>query len=241
MAEAHKGKAKRKWDSGEDSMELVERTVSTTARPRSVTDRLSVLFLFTDTERCYSTEEPASEGPSTVSRPPIEATDRLQYLRELSQHKYYVRALRLLDYTVSCLHYHSIHSQLFSQDNTYPAIFIPATWSRWTYDAALLPKAFYSKEKQNKKTPILANDSLYKWADWLKASPWLVRPGKMCTHESMEQILLGLGLALRALDQPGASGQLDEEARNLVVELSQQLAKEAKRCVYVFCTLCALP
>jgi hypothetical protein len=158
---------------------------------------------------------------------PATATDRLKFLRQLSQDEDYIRALILLDHAVSVSHFYGSRSNIIGQGDTSTATFIPVTWSRWSYDNSILPTSFYSTV--NKRTLTAPPDSVYKWAEWLKSSPWLIRPGKICNRQSMEQILLGLGLALNALDLSGAPGVLEKDARVLVRELAQQLANESKR------------
>jgi hypothetical protein len=129
-------------------------------------------------------------------RSPAAAENRLRYLESLSKYEGYRNALRLLDYSVCNLFALTQCGQVIFKQGppTTPLRIVPASWCTWTYSETLLPESFY----------VPGNDDQDHWSSftkWLKDSSWAGnRPNSIASHQFIELILLGLGLALREID-----------------------------------------
>jgi hypothetical protein len=94
------------------------------------------------------------------------------------------------------------------QDKSASSSFVPATWSRWTYNDVIPPQDFFEDVSQSP-------DNLHVWSAWVNDSSWAGnRPYKLASALHIEQILLGVGLALRVLNL-GLYTEPDERPANI--------------------------
>jgi hypothetical protein len=71
---------------------------------------------------------------------------------------------------------------------------VPASWASWNFSNKYLPAEFFADSDHP--------DSFKSFGSWIATQPWTdASSGKLHCTSSIEKILLGLGLALRAYTQ----------------------------------------
>ena len=71
--------------------------------------------------------------------------------------------------------------------------FIPMSWASWVYSRKFLPKEFYCEEDHP--------DSLQTLLTLVSSHPWIDEGNKLCKMDTIQRLLLALGIALRDYDE----------------------------------------
>jgi hypothetical protein len=91
--------------------------------------------------------------------------------------------------------HHSSNLLILSQDKHGSShAEVPASWASWNFSHKYLPAEFFTDSDHP--------DSFKSFVSWIATQPWInPSSGKLHCTSSIEKILLGLGLALRAYAQ----------------------------------------
>ena len=118
-----------------------------------------------------------------------------KFLKTLSSSENYQQSLALMKYAVSFTFSKSLYLISILQNTTSSSSAnVPASWATWRFSKKYLPKEFFVEKDHP--------DNLQSFVSWIKTQPWInTASDTLYSRSSIEQILLGLGLALRQYDQ----------------------------------------